>query len=397
MAPRTTRSSTGTPMPRAPLEDDDTGSVNSSPSTTPRKVPCCTKCKRPRAGHPRTGCPYVDSDGTPAPSTPEPSPLKPKATASRSTTPAKQGRRSIGGARGGPLEAAMGSMQIREATPEEEEEQKRAMAKARRRSQPLNQKGPSLLSLSTTSGEIVERLLQPGILDEDTEPEDNGGFVASPLQTKPSRIIQWQETVRIETKVTPDWKPVLSRPKSSPQSPMPGTLYTPNTSFFESQATVKVEDGVGPRIMVTSPTHSQISESQSARQTPPASKQAPRGLGRTMSMEQREYFLSQVGSTSKGTIHVLPKASVDGFADDAREMGFLAQVVKTEDEDDSQAFLVVGKDDAEVDRLVNRIAKQDKLQTPGSAPGAGSKSRLGAVAGGAVVGAVGAWAGLAFS
>ncbi|KAF8231411.1 hypothetical protein L208DRAFT_996994, partial [Tricholoma matsutake] len=52
MAPSTLRSS----APNTPTDkSSDTSTV------TPRKVPQCSKCKRPKQGHPRSGCPYVDS------------------------------------------------------------------------------------------------------------------------------------------------------------------------------------------------------------------------------------------------------------------------------------------------------------------------------------------------
>ena len=35
--------------------------VETTPTKSPRKVPHCTKCQRPRAGHPRQGCPYIPS------------------------------------------------------------------------------------------------------------------------------------------------------------------------------------------------------------------------------------------------------------------------------------------------------------------------------------------------
>ncbi|TFY63147.1 hypothetical protein EVG20_g6437, partial [Dentipellis fragilis] len=38
---------------------------NTTPKSSTRKVPHCTKCHRPRAGHPRQGCPYADADSPP--------------------------------------------------------------------------------------------------------------------------------------------------------------------------------------------------------------------------------------------------------------------------------------------------------------------------------------------
>ncbi|RXW25741.1 hypothetical protein EST38_g20 [Candolleomyces aberdarensis] len=286
----------------------------------------------------------------------------------------------------------MGSLHIREGSPRETEEELKATLRGRRRSQaPTIQASDSLRSLSTTSNEIVGILLKPGVLDDDTEPEDNIAPKFKPLSRGNTRIIQWQETVQLPA--NPNANLALTRPKSSPQSHMPGTLYTPNPSFFESQTSI-VKQEVGPEIIFTSPTPSYTSDS------PPPSKTKP--LARTMSTEQREFFLSQIGSASKAMIHVLPKAHVLDIAEEARDMGLLADIVMNDDEEDSQALLVVGKNDAEVDKLLARVqlAGQGKLQEKlekKSAPSSTSGSTFKAVAGGAVVGAVSTWAGLAFS
>ncbi|KAH9049671.1 hypothetical protein EDB84DRAFT_1452523, partial [Lactarius hengduanensis] len=50
----TLRSNT-TPNGRSGIE------TTTTPTKSPRKVPHCTKCQRPRAGHPRQGCPYTNS------------------------------------------------------------------------------------------------------------------------------------------------------------------------------------------------------------------------------------------------------------------------------------------------------------------------------------------------
>ena len=123
-----------------------------------------------------------------------------------------------------------------------------------------------------------------------------------------------------------------------------------------------------------------------------------------MSAEQRDFFLSQLGSSlSKATIHVLPKQDVEAIAEEARDMGFLADVLMNDDEEDSQALLVVGRDDAEMDRVLARVKFVEQSRNPGvgsappSAGGSSPGSALKSALGGAVVGAVGAWAGLAWS
>jgi len=39
--------------------------METTPIKSPRKVPHCTKCQRPRVGHPRQGCPYIQSPNSP--------------------------------------------------------------------------------------------------------------------------------------------------------------------------------------------------------------------------------------------------------------------------------------------------------------------------------------------
>ncbi|TEB37077.1 hypothetical protein FA13DRAFT_1726207 [Coprinellus micaceus] len=402
MAPATRAASNATVATDVSNEDSHTGA--SSPSTTPRKVPRCTKCKRPRAGHPRTGCPYVDSEsGSAAAPSHTHSPQRSASSGvtpdtSAATTPKRTvGRRSIGSNN---IVTAMSSMYISGSSPSgETEEQIKAVIRDRTRKKSqqvassLQPRGlhdaASLASLSTTSDEIVELLMQPGILDEDTEPEEESN---SPMKGRSSRVVQWQETIRVDTT---SLKPALRKPKSSPQSPMPGTLITPSASFFESQSTVEdfkvKQEGHGPRVLFASPTPSLASH-----------KPGPRPLVRSMSSEQRQFFLSQLGRNSKAQVHVLAKSTVHEIAEEAREMGFIAEVALNGDDESDEAFLVVGKNQVEVEKLVRRVAfvgQEVTASTASATPSAATSggSNLRAVAGGAVVGAVGAWAGLAFS
>lgn len=294
----------------------------------------------------------------------------------------------------------MSSMNISDAEESTKQTMRDRTRTRRRQSEPLRslEGSHSLLSLSTTSGEIVERLVEEGVLDEDTEPEDNTGpaFTVSPLETRPSKIIKWQGTMRVETTLNPERKAGLRRPKASPASPMPGTLYTPNSSFFESNSTIQgsfkqePEENT-PRIMDDAVTRSHIA---------PSPSHTPKPLGRTMSMEQRDFFLSRVGHTSRAALHVLPKDILEEIVSGARGMGYVAEVVMNDDDDDSQALLVVGKDAFEVEKLWNRVSlagSREESLGPSTTSTESKPSRLGAVAGGAVVGAVGAWAGLAFT
>ncbi|EAU84460.2 hypothetical protein CC1G_01456 [Coprinopsis cinerea okayama7 len=270
---------------------------------------------------------------------------------------------------------------------------------------PPLQPAESLVSLSSTSEEIVENLLRPGAFDDDTEEEDGR---TTPTGKHKARVIQWQETL---IAATPKGRKSTGYPKSSPSSPMPGTLITPNSSFFDSYTSIP--DEKPPKMHATCQT--EPSFSQSATHQPsnaPVSQRKTKPLSRTMSMEQRQLFISRLGAAyaEKATIYVVPKADVHVIADTARDTGFIASVVTNEVEGDDQSLLVIGRDEEEVEKLLARVqqAERNKVtekMTSASSSSAdyapekprSSTSALKAAAGGAVVGAVGAWAGLAFS
>lgn len=136
-----------------------------------------------------------------------------------------------------------------------------------------------------------------------------------------------------------------------------------------------------------------------------------------MSHEQRELFISRLGAASRATIYILPKADIHEIADAARLVHLFASVVTNADEEDDQSLLIIGKREGDVKKLLSRVQQAEqsntaatgaRAQTPTSPAPSGmeytpEKPRsttsyaLTAAAGGAVVGAVGAWAGLAFA
>lgn len=113
---------------------------------------------------------------------------------------------------------------------------------------------------------------------------------------------------------------------------------------------------------------------------------------RSMSVEEREFFVSSLTRASDATVYVVPKADIAMVHASATKLGFHARAVLGEDDDrDMQGLLVLGRDEKAVQKLSNQVAEGDRKMT-------GRRSgKLRAAAGGAVVGAVGAWAGLAFS
>ncbi|GLB34181.1 hypothetical protein LshimejAT787_0110650 [Lyophyllum shimeji] len=312
---------------------------------TPRKTPTCSKCKRPRAGHPRSGCPYVDSpsnDGT-------------------AHTPPPSAGKSI--------EDALGSMQLASSTPGRDEDTK-AVIRNRRRSSLAAQAaalvhGPSLLSLDSDSQGIVERLLQPGMFDDDAKEDTSGASKAT------AKVIQWQEAL-LATPV----KPKSARVK------MPGSLTTPSPE--SSQVSVCVEES-GKSSAKAAPI---VAEDSTAAVDQPLSgaTRRPQPLVRSMSAEQREIFLSGLHNSSDATVYVVPRADIHDIHAEAIKLGFHARIVLGKDTNDPQGLIVLGRNETAVKRLYEQVEVERK-----------KSSRLRAAAGGAVVGAVGAFAGLAFS
>jgi len=338
MAPTLRSSAPNTPTGKSSTTSD-------TPTVTPRKTPQCTKCKRPRQGHPRSGCPYVDS------------PLKEKKNNTQTTSTTANH-----------IVDALGSMHIAPPSYECDEDTK-AVIRSRRRSSiqpPQLAPGETLLSLSSNSQEIVERLLQPEMFDNDAN--DN---VGSAKGKRKAKIVQWQETVQGAT------APVKPRLIVK----MPGTLRTPSPE--SSQSSLKTlpdkQETPAPEFSAVGPSNSNTSSTTFPR--------CPQPLVRSMSMIQREAFVSNLTSSSDATIYVLPSSDIQSIYASATKLGLHARVVMSVDKSDPQGLLVLGHDEKSVRGLYEKVETESK-KVP--------SSRMRAAAGGAVVGAVGAWAGLAF-
>ena len=343
-------------------------SVNHSPTTTPRKAPQCSKCKRPRAGHPRSGCPFVDS---------------PSCETKTQDKPDNH------------LTDALGSMSLLSPAPIESKEDKAFIRNRRRISaQPELVPSDSLLSLSTNSSEIVARLLQPGIFDN-TDKDDT--FVE---KGKVSKVVRWQETV-----VTPSASP--NKPlkfKTPARSPMPGSLFppTPESSFASVRTSDAEEISFVVRQSNISFANPSVVDDASAHSTSTI-EQCPLPLARSMSALQRETFLSKLNTEAKATLCVFDKSDIAAMYAKAVTLHKFVIQVMNDDKNDSQALLIVGQDEDAVHALLrqveaeNRRAKTKLKEVHNDPKPEGRSSKLGMAASGIVVGAVGAWAGLAFA
>ncbi|KAI9467125.1 hypothetical protein BJY52DRAFT_48854 [Lactarius psammicola] len=168
MAP-TLRSNT-TPNGRSGIETTQT-----TPTKSPRKVPHCTKCQRPRAGHPRQGCPYTQSP-----------------------------RHAV-------QQDLSASMDILSISP------RKTKLNERRR---LPTHEITLASLSTESSNILNRLIQPENTCEDFSLADgNVGMGPTPEHQQRSSA--------------------SSRPPFKEGRIMPGTLVTPAPSFLTETAPLR--------------------------------------------------------------------------------------------------------------------------------------------------------------
>lgn len=330
MAPTLRSTTLGTPtsISASSSVKSTRGNENGTPSPSPRKPPTCTKCKRPRAGHPRSGCPFVDS---------------PSSDHRAKTPPAFIANSIVD---------ALGSMQLGSPSPSpfrERDEETRAAIRSRRQSARQVVPSDTLLSLSSSSQDIVEQLLRPGLLDDDDGSET-------------PRVINWQVT------------PSKSKPT---KAKMPGSLF--ERSLDLSQATVQNSED---KQELQVPTPSTLSSPSAAQ------RQSPSTLVRTMSLKERDTFLSTLSNSSGATVYVVPANDVHNLQASAIKIGFHARAVVNKDKTDPQALLVLGPDEKAVRRLFEKVEVERKKVPTG---------RFGALAGGAMVGAVGAWAGLAFA
>ncbi|KAG6897604.1 hypothetical protein C0992_013044 [Termitomyces sp. T32_za158] len=325
MAPTLRSSAPNTPNSKFP-------SVQTPANVTPRKTPSCTKCKRPKAGHPRSGCPYTDTQ----------------------TFQEKEARAENTGQN---IVDALDSMHLQSPS-REASDNTRATIRQRRRTSMAAALATtqSVVSLDTESRKHLDGLMQPGMFDDN--PEDRTHITTD-------KVVQWQET--------------LTRKRIK----MPCSLSSP--SPYSSQESIKLEEP-SPAAPVDIPNKNGPVMTPTANFTPSASVQTIRSLNRTMSMEQRETFFSNLDNNSNATICVAPRNDIYNIQADAIKVGLYTRVVSGRDTTNPQDFLILGQNEAAVKRVQEQLEGARKQSTG-----------IRAATAGAVVGAVGAFAGLAFS
>lgn len=247
----------------------------------------------------------------------------------------------------------------------------------------------SLASISTDANEVLNRLLQPGIMNDEIGDDE-----------RRVNVERWQNLV------TPS-KATKAKPR------MPGTLITPSTtkssvgagelsSFMVGNrppSQVKVEE-TKPRARISSAlqpaptlaveedftdlvaTQQAISSSHFS-----SSSTGSQPLARSMSVEERHTFLNNLAATSQAppaTVFVLPIAEIPAEQQSAMKLGFYCRSVVLMN---GLGWLIIGMDQQAVEGLFASVQ--------GTAKGI-SGGALRAAAGGAVAGAVATWTGLAF-
>lgn len=336
----------------------------STPGTSPRRTPHCKTCHRPRQGHPRSGCPYIEP------------------TMSDQTSGATED-----------IVDELSSLHIvnpndkrssfSTETPTHSKNLKRRLS-VRFALLPAG----SLASLSTTSSEIVERLLQPGMMsnvsDDDDDDDDGDG-------DGQRAIMQWKRTL------------------TSPESPLEGAPELSSRGGNEPHATSHSSSGTGlsrrmpctlrtptPSLVSTEPLSSHpTSDSVDMNKTvflDSDSERKPNPLTRTMSADERSLFLdnlTQSSGAAPAMLFSVPLIDLKAVQYDAEKLGFSVRVLPNGSSREHR-WVILAKEGDAAEFLEQRLTEEEEK-------GRKAKGNFGVAAGGALVGAVATFTGLAFS
>lgn len=298
-------------------------STEGTPSSTPtRKRPHCKTCKRPLKGHPKGFCP----------------PASPVSTDSEDEdVRLTSGMKSIN--LGSPIRTNLKGV---------EEEDKSFVRNRRRKSSTTIPRTDSIQLLSSISEEVVDRLLEPGLM--------------SNTQEHLAKAIPWEAALQNKTR----------------RQVMPCTLIppTPEGSFIiqpESDSTIKAESPS----TTTSP---QIESS-----VPPTRTGSRRPVPRSMSQEEREIFMTTLSADALASMYLVSNKDITKLQEDAKRLN-LSSAALMSNGTDSCALFVISSDPSAVRRTAEQVTTH--------APEIGT--RKGAAIG-ALLGTLGTWAMLAYA
>ncbi|KIJ20453.1 hypothetical protein PAXINDRAFT_166508 [Paxillus involutus ATCC 200175] len=332
MAPSTRSSAPSTPS--TPRVSTGSGGLITPPNSTPRRIPHCTKCHRPRAGHPRSGCPYVDASDPPSPST---------------TKPISKGAQASSAGDDEILEE-LSSLHI--ISPTKDNGKTPVKGKDQRRLSVRFALVPqeTLASLGTTDSELVGQLLQPGMMSDDVTPGDMD-----------SKVLSWRKTLYDGEKVdgptrpsTPEErKPLSGHAGSSPSRRMPCTLTTPTASLTVTEPLT--DQGIGG---------SALDMNETIYLLPDLDVKKLKPLARSMSVEQRSLFLDRLShssSTAPATLLSISLSDVDNVRSDAEQVGFIVRVLPNQEDD--KKWVILGSDQKAVDLLAEKFTEEERKST----------------------------------
>ncbi|KAG1752454.1 uncharacterized protein EDB91DRAFT_1102687 [Suillus paluster] len=350
--------SPSTPSRAKPRSSVGTTANLPTPGTSPRRTPHCKTCHLPRQGHPRSGCPNV------AP------------VVSHQTSGATED-----------IVDEMSSLRIVNPNDEPSSLPTETPTRSKNLKRQLSVRFAllpegSLNSLSTTSSEIVGRLLQPGMMSNASDDGDGDGQRA---------IMQWKRTL-IGPESSPGDTPELDAnaeketrannhigSRTGLSRRMPCTLHTPTPSLvstepLSSQATSDYVD-MNKTIFID-----------------PEFEKKPSPLARTMSADERSLFLNNLTQSSGAAPAILfsvPLIDLKAVQHDAEKVGFSVRVLPNGSSREHR-WVILAKEGDAAEFLEKRLTEEEEK-------GRKAKGNFGAAAGGALVGAVATFTGLAFS
>ncbi|KAG1806490.1 uncharacterized protein HD556DRAFT_1428601 [Suillus plorans] len=340
----------------------------STPGTSPRRTPHCKTCHRPRQGHPRSGCPYIEP------------------TMSDRTSGATED-----------IVDEMSSLRIVNSNDERSSVSTETPTQSKNLKRRLSVRfallpAGSLTSLSTTSSEIVERLLQPGMMSnvsdgEDHDDHDGGGGDGDGQRA----IMRWRRTLTSPESPPEEAPEISSRagneayatghasPGTGLSRLMPCTLQTPTASLVSTEP------------LSSHPTSDFVDMNKTIFLDADCERK-PNPLARTMSADERSLFLdnlTQSSGVAPAMLFSVPLIDLKAVQCDAEKLGFSVRVLPNGSSQEHR-WVILAKEGGAAEFLQQRLTEEEEK-------GRKKKGNLGVAAGGALVGAVATFTGLAFS
>ncbi|KAJ6560250.1 hypothetical protein B0H19DRAFT_1146926 [Mycena capillaripes] len=243
--------------------------------------------------------------------------------------------------------------------------------------------------------------------DESTE---NDTLSESPTRSVADAL----KELNLDTETVTDDEGEVDKKPRKPFTRMPGTLFTPTSSFMysqPSQASCKDETPLAPDASFSSSIPylglSQLSDTHATADaltprahtpmddrppTPPPPTTRP--LARTLTSEERTLFTASLAQLAKAAVYVLPTPDVPAICAAATVRGLSTRTLPL---DHAETLLIVGHTAAAVEVLLYQVEAKMHALVP---PPAGRAHPLSTAAKAAILGAVGAaaaWTALAFS